>query len=53
MGFFDFDYGDFCITTSDNTAMDSDGNLMIKTSDNTAMDLDSGEIHFISSWDED
>ena len=33
--------------------MDSDGNLMIKTSDNTAMDLDSGEIHFISSWDED
>ena len=37
MGFFDFDDGDFCI----------------KTSDNTAMDLDSGEIHFISSWDED
>ena len=53
MGFFDFDDGDFCITTSDNTAMDSDGNLMIKKSDNTAMDLDSGEIHFISSWDED
>ena len=44
MGFFDFDDGDFCITTSENTAMDSDGNLMIKTSDNTAMDLDSGEI---------
>ena len=33
--------------------LDSDGNIMMRMSDNMAMDMDSGELHFVSSWDED
>lgn len=35
--FFDCDDGDFAYTVSDNMAMD----------------MDSGELHFISSWDDE
>ena len=35
--FFDYDDGDFAYTVSDNMAMD----------------MDSGELHFISSWDDE
>ena len=49
----DFDDGDFIFSTSENIGFDSDGNMMIKMSDNMALDMDSGEIHFVSSWDED
>ena len=48
----DFDDGDFIFSTSGNIGFDSDGNMMLKMSDNMAMDMDSGEIHFVSSWDE-
>ncbi len=49
--FFDYIDGDFCMSTSDNMAMDMDGHLMSRMSDNMAMDLDTGELHMISSWD--
>ena len=26
---------------------------MMRMSDNMAMDMDSGELHFVSSWDDD
>lgn len=48
--FFDFMDGDFCMSTSDNMAMDMNGNLMMRMSDNMAMDMGSGELHMISSW---
>ena len=50
---FDLDYGDFIFSTSDNLGFDSDGNMMMRMSDNMAMDMDSGDIHFVSSWDDD
>ena len=49
----DFDDGDLIFTTSGNIGFDSDGNMMLKMSDNMAMGMDSGEIHFVSSWDEE
>ena len=49
----DFDDGDLIFTTSGNIGFDSDGNMMMKMFDNMAMDMDSGELHFVSSWDED
>lgn len=51
--FFDYDDGDFAFTILDNTAIDSDGNIMMRMGDNMAMDMDSGDIHFISSWSDD
>ena len=49
----DFNDDDFIFSTSGNIGFDSDGNMMIKMSDNMALDMDSGEIHFVSSLDED
>ena len=49
----DLEDGDFIFSTSDNLGFDSDGNMMMRMSDNVAMDMDSGEIHFVSSWDDD
>ena len=51
--FFDYDDGDFAYTVSNNMAIDSDGNLLMRMGDNMAMDMDSGDIHFISSWDDE
>ena len=51
--FFDFEDGDFCHTVSDNMAIDSDGNYMMRMSNNMVMDMDSGDIHMISTWEED
>lgn len=51
--FFDYDGGDFAYAVSDNMAIDSDGNMMMRMGDNMAMDMDSGELHFISSWDDE
>ena len=51
--FFDYDDGDFIHGISDNIAIDSDGNVMMRMSDNMAMVMDSGELHFISSWNND
>ena len=51
--FFDYDDGNFADTVSDNRAIDSDGHMMMGMGDNMAMDMDSGELHFISSWDDE
>ena len=51
--FFDYDYGDFVYSFSDNMAIDSDGDLLMRMSDNMALDLESGELHLISSWPDD
>ena len=51
--FFDYDDGDFAYTDSDNMAIDSDGDLLMRIGDNMAMDMDSGNIHFISSWEDE
>ena len=48
--FFDYDDGDFAYTISDNMAIDSGGHLMMHMCYNMSMDMDSGDIHFISSW---
>ena len=53
MHFFDYDDGDFVHTLSDNMAIDSDGALLMRMGDNMAMDMDSGDIHFISSWEDE
>ncbi len=51
--FFDFDDGDFAHSISDNMAIDSDGNMLMRMSDHMAMDMDTGDIHIISSWNND
>ena len=38
---------------SDDMGMDSDGNMMMRVGDNMAMDMDSGELHFVSGWNDD
>lgn len=50
---FDFDDNDFIIKTGDNTGMDFDGNIMLRMGDNFAMDIDSGDVHYVSDWDDD
>lgn len=50
---FDYDDGDFLHPISNNMAMDSDGDLMLRVSDNMAMDLDTGDLHFVSGWNDD
>ena len=51
--FFDAEDGDFGFAISGNMGMDSDGNMMMRVGDNMAMDMDSGEMHFVSGWDDD
>ena len=51
--FFDYDDGDFAHIISDNMAIDSDGNLLMRMGDNMAIDMDSGELHIISSWEDE
>lgn len=50
---FDLEDGDFIFSASGNMGFDSDGNMMMRMSDNMAMDMDSGDIHFVSSWNDD
>ena len=50
---FDIDDGDMIFGISDNMGMDSDGNMMMRVGDNMAMDMDSGELHFVSGWNDD
>ena len=50
---FDLEDGDFIFSASGNMGFDSDGNMMMRMSDNMAMDMDTGERHFVSSWDDD
>ena len=51
--FFDYDYGDFAYTISNNMAIDSDGDLLMRMGDNMAMNMVSGDLHFISGWSDD
>ena len=51
--FFDYEDGNFARSTSDNMAIDSDGDLLIRMGVNMAMDMDSGELHIISGWSND
>ena len=50
---FDLEDGDFIFSASGNMGFDSDGNMMMRMSDNMAMDMDTGELHFVSSWNDD
>ena len=50
---FDFDDGDFIMETSENTGMDTEGNLMMRLGDRLALDVDSGDIHMVSGWQDD
>ena len=50
---FDYEDGDFAISISNNMAMDPDGDLMMRMGDNMAMDLDTGDLHIVSSWNND
>ena len=50
---FDLEDGDFIFSISGNMGFDSDGNMMMRMSDNMAMDMDTGELHFVSSWNDD
>ena len=49
---FDLEDGDFIFSTSGNLGFDSDGNMMMRILENMAMNMDSGELHFVSSWDD-
>lgn len=51
--FFDYDDGDFLFAVSDNMVMDSEGDLMMRMSDNTVLDFNSGDLHFISLWEDE
>ncbi len=51
--FFDMEDGDMCYSISDDMAMDSDGNMMLRMGSGMAMDMDSGELHIVSSWEDE
>ena len=51
--FIDFNDDDFCLSLSDELAVDSEGDTMMKLSDNLAVDLETGETHAISGWTDD
>ena len=47
---FDYDDGDFILSTSGNIGIDSNGDLNMRMNDNMSMDLNTGELHFTSGW---
>ena len=47
---FDYNDGDFIFSTS-SLGFDSDGNMMMRLGDNMALEVDSGELHIVSSWE--
>ena len=47
---FDYNDGDFISSTS-SLGFDSDGNMMMRLGDNMALEVDSGELHIVSSWE--
>ena len=50
---FDYSEGEYIVPVSDNMAMNSDGDLMMRMGNGMAMDLDSGDLHFVSGWDDE
>lgn len=51
--FLDFENGEMCQPISDNMAMSSNGDLLMRMFDNMALNLETGDIDFISSWEEE
>ncbi len=51
--FFDFNTSNWGHEISDNTAIDSEGNMLFRMNDTMAMDLNSGDLHMTSTWSEE
>ena len=51
--FFDLDSGDFCSSISDSMAINAKGDVLMKLSDHMALDMNTGDLHFMSGWDND
>lgn len=47
---FNYDDDNFIYQTSDDTGIDSDGDIHMRISDNMSMDIDTGELHSNSGW---
>lgn len=52
-GFWDFENGEMCKPISNNMAMSMNGDLLMRMSNNMALNLETGDIDFISSWEEE
>ena len=50
---FDYNDGDFIMSSSGNLGIDSNGDLNMRMGDNMSMDLDTGELHINSGWRND
>ena len=50
---FDYNDGDFIMSSSGNLGIDSNGDLNMRMGDNMSMDLNTGEIHINSGWRND
>ena len=53
MGFFDYTDGDYVSNSNGDMAYSNDGHMLYKVSDNMALDMDTGDMHIISSWDDE
>ena len=52
--YFDYTTGEFGFNMGDDSMlMAQDGGLLMRTSDTSAIDLETGELHIISSFDDD
>ena len=52
--YFDYTTGEFGFNMGDDPMlMDQEGGLLMRTSDTSAIDLETGELHIISSFDDD
>lgn len=50
---FDYNNGDFIQKLSDDTGINSDGDLITRSGDNMAINLNTGELHAVSGWDDE
>ena len=52
--YFDYTTGEFGFNMGDDSMlMNQDGDLLMRTSDTSAIDLETGELHIISSFNDD
>lgn len=52
--YFDYTTGEFGFNMGDDSMlMNQEGGLLMRTSDTSAIDLETGELHIISSFDND
>lgn len=52
--YFDYTTGEFGFNMGDDSMlMNQEGGLLMRTSDTSAIDLETGELHIISSFDDD